>query len=387
MPNPRIILHVDMDYFFAQCEELERPEIKGKPVVICVYSGRGGDSGAVSTSNYEARKFGIKAGIPISRAKKLKPDAIFLPVNMELYRSISDEIMEILRGHCVKLEKRHLALCCVRVCEAYSSFDKPFLKVFEQESVDEAFCDITGKVSGFDEAKLVAMRIKEEIRQKVGLTCSVGVAPNKLIAKIASDFQKPDGLTVVKPGEILQFLAPLKITDLTGVGKKTGERLNELGVKTIGELSKLSVDELVREFGQARGVWLKQASQGIDDSPVVEREGTEQIGRITTLKEDTRDLNLIYEVIGELSDGVYKKLEARKLSFKSVTFVAISTDFKTRTKTHTLGAPAKDPDTIKATACELATAFLAEYPLSLRRVGVRVANLVEEKGQRTLGEF
>jgi len=358
MPNPRIILHVDMDYFFAQCEEREHPELKGKPVVICVYSGRGGDSGAVSTSNYEARKFGIKAGIPISRAKKLKPDTIFLPVNMELYRSISDEVMEILRGHCMTLE---------------------------QESVDEAFCDITGKV--FDEAKLVALRIKEEIRQKVGLTCSVGVAPNKLIAKIASDFQKPDGLTVVKPGEILQFLTPLKITDLTGVGKKTGEKLNELGVKTIGELSKLSSDELIREFGQAKGVWLKQASQGIDDSPVVEREGTEQIGRITTLKADTRDLNLIYEVINELSDEVYKKLEARKLSFKSVTFVAISTEFKTRTKTHTLGAPAKDSDIIKATARELATAFLEEYPLSLRRVGVRVASLVENKGQRTLGEF
>ncbi|MGB8215868.1 MAG: DNA polymerase IV [Candidatus Methanoperedens sp.] len=360
MPNPRIILHVDMDYFFAQCEEREHPELKGKPVVICVYSGRGGDSGAVSTSNYEARKFGIKAGIPISRAKKLKPDAVFLPVNMELYRGISDEVMEIVRGHCVALE---------------------------QESVDEAFCDITDKVSGFDEAKLVALRIKEEIRQKVGLTCSVGAAPNKLIAKIASDFQKPDGLTVVKPDEILQFMEPLKITDLTGVGKKTGERLNELGVKTIGELSKLAADELVREFGQAKGVWLKQASQGIDDSPVVEREGTEQIGRITTLKEDTRDLNLIYEVINELSDEVYKKLEERKLSFKSVTFVAISTDFKTRTKTHTLGAPAKDLDTIKATARDLATVFLAEYPLSLRRIGVRVANLVEDKGQRTLGEF
>ena len=358
--NHRIILHVDMDYFFAQCEERERPELKGKPVVVCVYSGRTEESGAVSTSNYEARKFGIKAGMPIFRAKKLKPDAVFLPVNMELYRGISEEVMEILKGYCVTLEK---------------------------ESVDEAFCDITGKVSDFDEARKLAVQIKEDIKQKVGLTCSIGVAPNKLVAKTASDYQKPDGLTVVKPDEVLQFLIPLKITDLIGVGKKTGERLNELGVKTIGELSKLSAEEFIREFGQAKGIWLKQASQGIDYSEVEERGGTEQIGRITTLKEDTSDLNVIFDAIDELSEDVYRKLEMRKLSFKSVTFVAISTDFKIRTKTRMLEAPAKDSDAIKENARRLAKLFLAEHPVLLRRVGVRVANLVKEKGQRTLGEF
>lgn len=361
MPNnPRIILHVDMDYFFAQCEEREHPEIKGKPVVICVYSGRTEESGAVSTSNYEARRLGVKAGIPISRAKKLAPEAVFLPVNMELYRSISDEVMEILKGHCLTLE---------------------------QESVDEALCDITGKVSGFEDARMLAAKIKEDIKEKLGLTCSIGVAPNKLVAKIASDFQKPDGLTVVKPEEVTKFLAPLKITDLTGVGKKTGERLNELGVKTIGELSEMPAEELIREFGQAKGIWLKQAWQGLDDSPVVEREGTEQIGRITTLKEDTSDLNIIFDAIDKLSEEVYRKLEARKLSFRSVTFVAISTDFKTRTKTHMLEVPAKDSDAIKETARRLAKLFLAERPVALRRVGVRVANLMEGKGQKTLDEF
>lgn len=358
--SPRVILHVDMDYFFAQCEEREHPEIEGRPVVICVYSGRGGDSGAVSTSNYEARKFGIKAGIPISRAKKLAPDAVFLPVNMELYRSISDEVMEILRAHSLR---------------------------FEQESVDEAFCDITGKVSDFDEAKRLAMQIKEEIKQKTGLTCSIGVAPNKLVAKIASDFRKPDGLTVVKPDEVLQFLSPLKSTDLTGVGKKTGDRLSELGVRTIGELSKLSVDELVREFGQAKGIWLKQASQGIDDSPVEEREGAEQIGRISTLKENTEELDVILETVDKLAEDVYRKLEDRGLSFRSVSFIAISTDLKIRTKSHTLSAPAKDLDTIRETAHELAKAFLAEHQVALRRAGIRVSNLVGKKGQRTLGEF
>jgi DNA polymerase IV (DinB-like DNA polymerase) len=274
----------------------------------------------------------VKAGIPISRAKKLAPEAVFLPVNMELYRSISDEVMEILKGHCLTLE---------------------------QESMDEAFCDITEKVSGFKDAKTLAAKIKEDIKEKLGLTCSIGVAPNKLVAKIASDFQKPDGLTVVKPDEVLQFLAPLKITDLTGVGKKTGERLNELGVKTIGELSEMPAEELIREFGQAKGAWLKQAAQGMDYSVVEEREGTEQIGRITTLKQDTSELNIILNAINQLSEDVHRKLEERKLGFKS----------------------------IRNTGFKLARTFLAEHPVLLRRVGVRVSNLMEEIGQKTLMEF
>lgn len=351
---------MDMDYFFAQCEEKEHPEIKGKPVVICVYSGRSKDSGAVSTSNYEARKFGIKAGIPISMAKKLNPGAIFLPVNMELYRRYSLEVMGILRGYCDD---------------------------FEQKSIDEAFCDITGQVIDFDDAGMYSIMLKKEILEKVGLTCSIGVAPNKLLAKIASDFQKPDGLTIVKPDDVLDFLAPLKITDLVGVGKKTAQRLNEMNVRTIGDMSSLSKDVLIREFGKARGEWLKQASRGIDDSPLEEHEGTGQIGRIATLKKDTDDLSIINEVIDKLSEDVHRKLTERKLGFKSIAFIAISTDFKTRAKSHTLAVPAKDLDTIENNAHELARQFLAENPVRLRRIGVKVANLTEEKGQRTLVDF
>jgi DNA polymerase IV (DinB-like DNA polymerase) len=360
MHGSRIIIHMDMDYFFAQCEEKENPAIKGKPVVICVYSGRREDSGAVSTSNYEARKSGIKAGIPISMAKKMDPAAIFLPVNMELYRSISLEVMGILRGYC---------------------------DAFEQKSVDEAFCDITGQVIDFDEARMYGIMIKKEILEKAGLTCSIGVAPNKLVAKIASDFQKPNGLTVVKPDAVLDFLAPLKITDLVGVGKKTGQRLNEMNVRTIGDMSGLSMDVLIREFGKVKGEWLKLASRGIDDSPLEEHEGTGQIGRIATLKEDTDVLSIINEVINKLSEDVHRKMTERKLGFRSIAFIAIATDFKTRAKSHTLAVPAKDLDTIKNNAKELAKQFLAENPVRLRRVGVRVANLTEEKGQRTLGDF
>lgn len=358
--KPRIILHIDMDYFFAQCEERDHPEIKGKPVVICVYSGRGGDSGAVSTSNYEARKLGVKAGISISHAKKLAPDAVFLPVNMELYHNKSGQVMEILKDYSDKIE---------------------------QESVDEAYCDLTEKVTDFEEARTLALKLKDEIRQLVGLTCSVGIGPNKLIAKLASDYIKPDGLTVVKLEEVSNFLAALKITDLIGVGKKTGERLNELGVKIIAELSKLSIDELVREFGQAKGLWLKQASQGIDDSPVEERQGTEQIGRIITLKENTKELQIILDAIDRLSGDIYMKLQSRNLGFKSISFIAISTDLKTHTKSLTMGTPAKDVETIRTKAHELVKSFISEQPMPLRRVGIRVSNLVEEKGQKTLGDY
>lgn len=357
--HDRIIIHMDLDYFFAQCEEKEHPEIRGRPVVVCVYSGRG-DSGAVSTSNYEARRSGIKAGIPISRAKKIDPDAVYLPVNMELYRRISGEVMEILREHCGDIE---------------------------QESIDEAFCDITGNARDFDEAFEFAKQIKEAIKHKTGLTCSIGVAPNKLVARIASDFRKPDGLTLVNQGEVLEFLTPLKVKDLTGVGKKTEEKLNELGVMTIGDLARVPVEDLVREFGKAKGVWLDQASKGIDDSPVEEREGTGQIGRITTLKEDTNDLEVISGVINDLSNDVCRKLEQRKLSFRSVTFVGIANDFKTRTRTHALNAPSRDVVTLKNTAHELAKLLLSEIPLPLRRAGVRVSNLIEDKGQKTLGDF
>lgn len=293
-------------------------------------------------------------------AKKLKHDAIFLPVNMELYRRVSFEVMGILRGYC---------------------------DAFEQKSVDEAFCEITGKVNDFDEAMIYSIMIKKEILEKVGLTCSIGVAPNKLVAKIASDFQKPDGLTIVKPDNVMDFLAPLKISDLVGVGKKTAQRLNEMNVRTIGEMSILSMEELIREFGKAKGKWLKQASRGIDVSSLEEHEGTGQIGRIATLKEDTDDLSIINEVISNLSEDVHRQLTERKIGFKLISFIAIATDFKTRAKSHTLAVPAKDLDTIKNNSYELAKQFFAENQVRLRRVGVRVANLTEEKGQMTLVDF
>lgn len=192
---------VDLDYFFAQCEERRNPIIRDKPVVVCVFSGRSEDSGAVSTANYVAREYGVKSGIPIFLAKKKleNADAVFLPVDHEFYDQVSDRIMTILKG---------------------------YADSFEQVGVDEAYLDISQKTGGdFDVAKELARKIKTDVKSQEGISCSVGIGSNKLVAKIASDIQKPDGLTAVRAEEVEGFLAPLAVDRLIGVGRKTSERM------------------------------------------------------------------------------------------------------------------------------------------------------------------
>ena len=190
----RIIFHVDMDHFFTAVEEREHPEIKGRPVVVGAPPKGGTGRGVVSTSNYEARKYGVKSGISIARAWRLCPEAVYLPVNYRLYQKVSAQIMTILRSYADK---------------------------FELWGLDEAFLDVTSRVTDFVEAEKLAQKIKKHIRKKEDLTCSIGIASNKLVAKIGSDFKKPDGLTVVRPKEALAFLAPLDVRRLLWVGKKT----------------------------------------------------------------------------------------------------------------------------------------------------------------------
>ncbi|MGQ9597595.1 MAG: Y-family DNA polymerase, partial [Thermoproteota archaeon] len=259
----RIIMLVDLDYFFVQCEEVRNPSLKDRPVVVCVYSDRGGDSGVVSTANYVARKYGVKSGIPIAVAKRMLRDAntVFLPVDHEHYARISNGIMDILRGHADS---------------------------FEQAGIDEAYLDVSESIGDFDMAGEIAKGIKEEVRKSYGITCSIGIGPNKLIAKIAADNQKPDGLTVVKPDEVQRFLSPLPVGRLIGVGAKTESIMKNLGIRTIGDLAKYDVQSLINLFGEKLGVYFHKASHGLDDQPVKERDEAASIGRISTLKRNTR---------------------------------------------------------------------------------------------------
>lgn len=363
----RVVLHVDMDYFYAAIEEREKPELQGKAVVVCMLSGRSGLSGAVSTCNYNARESGIRAGMSCSKAKKLNPEAVFLPVRKDFYTSVSDRVMEILRSYADARETG---------------------EAFEQISIDEAFLEITEKAGGdFSLAFETGIQIKNEIKDREKLTCSVGVGPNKLIAKMASSVKKPNGITVISPEKLESFLWPLKVSKLWGIGNVTAEKLQEMGIVTIKDLAEHDVIDLISTFGKARGIWLKQAAVGIDDSPVKEREGSEQIGRIATLPEDTLDITPISQLLERLAGDVISKLDSRGLSFRTVTVTVINSKFLMYTKSRTLNHPAYSKETLLEVAREILDEFLSESRTEFRRVGVRVGELQKRMGQKSLFDY
>lgn len=355
---------VDLDYFFAQCEELRNPALRDKPVVVCVYSGRSKDSGAVSTANYIARKYGVKSGMPIFLAKKKleSVDAAFLPVDHQFYEEVSEKVMNLL--------------------EAYAD-------QFEQVGIDEAYLDVTRRAHGsFQEAKLLAETIKTEMRNQQKLTCSVGVGPNKLIAKIAADEKKPDGLTVIVPHQVKTFLATLPVDRLIGVGTKTLEKMQKLGISKVSDLADYDVQKLIAVFGKTIGAYFHNASVGVDNEPVQERGEAESVSRIATLKQDTRDLTLILEQTDRICNEVYDRLVEEKLTFKTVGIIAITKNMKVHSRSRTFENPSNSLELIKKSVAELFAKFQSDTQLETRRVGVKVSNLAGlEKGQRQITGF
>ena len=359
VPLPtRIVMLADLDYFFAQCEELRNPALKDKPVVIGVYSGRTEDSGAVSTANYVARKYGVKSGIPLYLAKRRlqNVDAVFLPVDYEYYEQISSKIMQILKG---------------------------YADAFEQVSIDEAYLDVTQKAHGsFEEAKRLAEQMKADAKRQVGVTFSVGVGPNKLVAKIASNAEKPDGLTVVRPEAVTAFLSPLAVDRVLGVGKKISKKMNALGIKTIGDLARYDVQKLVEVFGKTSGVYFHNAAKGVDNEPVQETGEAESISRISTLKENTRDLAVVLEKTDQLIEDIHKDLVQRNVSFKQVGIIAIMTDLSVRSQSKTLETATNDVEALRQAVRELFEKFLGESELEIRRVGVKISHFAKEEAEQ-----
>lgn len=360
----RVVMLVDLDYFFAQCEELRNPTLRGKPVVIGVYSGRTDGSGAVSTANYVARKFGVKSGMPLflARRKLVGVDAVFLPVDHDYYEQVSGKLMGIFRG---------------------------YADVFEQVSVDEAYLDVTLRVHGsFEKAKTLAECMKTDVKRQVGVTFSVGVGPNKLVAKVACDMQKPDGLTVVHPCEVEAFLSPLPVDRLMGVGRKTSQKMLELGIKSVGDLARFDVQRLMTVFGKTLGVYFHDAANGVDDEPVLESGEAESISRIATLKQDSVDLGFILEKTDSLAADVYDELAKKGLSFKQVGIIMFLDDLTVRSRMQTLEQPTKSLETLKTTVKNLLARYLEETDKPIRRIGVKVSQLTkEENSQKQLANF
>ena len=353
--NERIIFHLDMDHFYTAVEERERPAIRGKPVVVGADPKEGKGRGVVSTSNYPARAAGIRSGMPISQAWRLCPNAVYLPPDFPLYIRVSNEIMQIARQYADR---------------------------FEQWGIDEAFLDVSGRVKDFEEAEALAMRIKQEVKQKEGLTCSIGVGPNKLIAKVASDFQKPDGLTVVRDEEAEFFLAPLPVRKLLWVGRKTEAKLKALGVNTIGDLAQFDAEVLKSMFG-VMGWQLHLMARGLDESPVEEREGIKSTSHETTFEEDTADPAVILQALDDLCEGVIKEVENQHLLFKTVTLKIRYQNFETHTKSHTLPFLTNRLHDLQKTERELIAGYLRK-DRKVRLIGVRVSSLVSSEKQKTL---
>jgi DNA polymerase IV (DinB-like DNA polymerase) len=362
--NLRIIMHLDFDYFFAQCEEIRQPELRSRPVVVCVFSGRTEDSGVVSAANYVARKYGVKSGVPISLAKsKLAdvPEAVFLPLDAAYYLHVSKSAMSI-------------------ICSYADSF--------EQVGIDECYLDVSEKAGSFDAAKVLAQEIKNDVKIQTLLTCSIGIAPNKMLGKIASDLQKPDGLTVIGPSKAAEIIADMDVGKIPGIGPKTSVRLGELGVNTIGDLAKFDLFRLIEEFGKKNATYMHNASRGIDEEQVTESGGKQQMMRITTLKSDATSSTEMDPVLYEISQSVFRAATGSKLSFKTVGIILILDNLDNITRSKSLKVHSSSLESLLSTARSILDEAMKQAgPIKVRRLGIRLSDLQSIEGQNTMFDF
>jgi len=336
-------LHVDLDAFFAAVEQRDHPELRDKPVVVGV--GGPSDRGVVSAASYEARRYGIRSAMPLRTAAALGPDVIFVPVDGRKYSAVSRQVMEVLRR---------------------------FTPVVEQVSIDEAFLDVAGSEALHGTPMQIAVDIKRAISSELGLVVSVGVATTKLVAKVASDLEKPDGLVLVQPGHEAAFLAPLPIARLWGVGARTAAGLAEYGVRTIGDLAALPEDLLQRRFG-TQGLLLAQRARGIDPSPVSAAEPARSVSHEHTFDVDTSDPEVLERTLLALAEGVGQRLRAGGVKAHTIAAKVRDRSFVTVTRQRTLAHPTDQTESIFQVARELARPELKG--IKVRLLGVAASHL------------
>ena len=350
--HERRIMHLDMDAFFASIEQVDNPKLKGLPVIV----GGSSDRGVVSAASYEARKYGVHSAMPVVQARKLCPRGVFLPVRMKRYAQASRQVMDILAQVSPLVEKA---------------------------SVDEAYVDITGTGRLLGPPRELAVQVKRQVLETTSLTCSIGIAPNKFLAKIASDFDKPDGLTVIEPEAVADFLAGLPVGKIPGVGKRTLEILEGVAVRTAGDVLKYP-----RSFWSARlgkgGESLFRKAQGIDTRPVVISEAAKSCSAEHTFEQDTDDRERLRQWLLKQSERVGRELRQDRIKGRTVTLKVKYADHHQITRSRTLARPTNSTDRIFETVSELLEGV--ELKQKVRLVGTGVSNFAAPQVQLTLLE-
>lgn len=346
----RVVMCVDLNAFYPSCEELRDPTLKGRPHAVIMTDQQDSiTKGVVSSCSYEARKYGVKSAMPLSKARSLCPDLVLRPVDIQYYSRISGQVMAVL---------------------------EEFADVLEQASIDEAFLDCTRAATSPEEH---GKRIKQAIKDRCGLLCSIGVATTKSAAKIASDFQKPDGLTVVYPDDLKKFLEPLEVGRVSGIGPKTQQALKEMGIETLGQLADADVQRLTGRFGK-NGYWMWKVANGTDDEPVAPREDHVSLSTEYTLDAFARDRQTILGFLNELVDEIHQRAKRRGYWFKTVGVKLVRTDFTTETREVSFDEFKSDRQSISSAVKPLLEKFsLADDRPAVRKVGLKVSHLIRDE--------
>jgi DNA polymerase-4 len=349
----RKILHIDMDAFYASVEQRDRPELRGKPVIV----GWPGERSVVCAASYEARKFGVHSAMPATRAMRLCPEGTFIHPDFEKYRAASKQIREIFGRH---------------------------TPLVEPLSLDEAYLDVTEELTGIPTATETAETIRREIRAETQLTASAGVAPNKFLAKIASDWRKPDGCFVIRPHQVQQFLLPLPVRKIPGVGPATEKVMTEMGIATVGDLFGFSIDQLVARFGKW-GTRLWELARGIDESPVVPSQKRKSWSSENTFPTDIT-MDEVAAYIREESQKLWKALSDKQMVGRTVTVKLRTGDFKTATRRLTPEEPPSSGDDLARIGTELLTRFDFPPQSRYRLAGIGMSNFVDEEDETEISD-
>lgn len=342
----RIIFHVDLDAFFASVEQRDHPEFRGRPLIVGADPKDGKGRGVVSTCSYEARAFGVHSAMPISEAYRRCPDGIYVPPAMEKYQQASRQVFDVF---------------------------EEFTPAIEPISIDEAFLDMTGCMHFWSSSNEAAQRLRATIAQRTrGLTASVGIAPNKMVAKIASDDCKPDGLLEIFPERLLEYLHPLPVKKLWGIGPRTEEVLNRMGIFKVGDIAAADPQRLSSRLG-IHGLHLYELAQGHDEREVIAQDEVKSVSNEETFDQDVRDRELVCSALLRLSEKVSQRLRESRLKGKTLTLKVRLRGFKTYSHAFGFGVRTNHADTIYKKAKEL---FLAHYgdEAYIRLVGVRLSN-------------